>query len=122
MTKICLINSINYSKMETRHVKLDYNKALESKKEILTAELNLIHLIKKMKNYRILRKSEKAQNNKLKVLLTSVKTKTIQLESHMPEHEQTLIKKQIKPKQEKPKDELQTELEKIQEKLARLSK
>ena len=72
-----------------------------------------------------LRKSEKAQNNKLKVLLTSVKTKANQLESYMPGHEQTLVKKPIKPqpkKQEKPKDELQTELEEIQEKLAKLSK
>ena len=43
---------------ETRHIKLDYEEALLAKKQLLTTELNLLNLLKKVKNYRALRKRE----------------------------------------------------------------
>ena len=54
---------------ETRHVKISHEHALLSKKELLTSQLNLIKIIKKIRAYKILRKKQFANRNKLKTEL-----------------------------------------------------
>ena len=61
--------------VETRHVKLSYEEALDAKKQFLSSELNLLHTIRKLKNYKLLRRKEIAVKNNLKTKLASLKTK-----------------------------------------------
>ena len=61
--------------METRHVRLNYEEALFAKKQFLSSELNILHIIKKIKHYRILRKKEHTLKTKLKTSLKSLNTK-----------------------------------------------
>lgn len=48
------------------HVKLEYEEALQSKKEILSSEMNLIKIMKVMKHYRFLRLKELKTKLKLR--------------------------------------------------------
>ena len=57
------------NKMETRHVRIGFEEGLTSKKHLLTSEINLLQTLKKVKNYRTLRKRETATKNKLKTQL-----------------------------------------------------
>jgi len=61
--------------METRHVKLDYESALSAKKHLLSSELNLLQIIKKINAYKLLRKQELITKTKLKKEIISFRTK-----------------------------------------------
>ena len=74
--------------METRHIRMDYEEALNAKKQLLTSEINLLHIAKKIKNYKLLRKKEIATKNKLKTSLTSLKSKITMLQSSFPNETQ----------------------------------
>ena len=106
--------------METRHIKLDYENALDSKKQLLSTELNLLNIIKKIKEYRRLRKKEMVTKNKLKTSLATIKTKINLFESTFPKQERQIVKKTKQQKTKHEKD-LQQELEEIQKKLSRLN-
>jgi len=107
--------------METRHVRLDYDEALSSKKELLNMQLNLLRFAKIMKSYSSLRRKELALKNKLKVDLVNVRTKIQLFLSTLPsEH----LKKKGKSKKVtnfKNEDmDFRRELEDIKQKLERL--
>ena len=107
--------------METRHIRLGYDEALAAKKQLLSSELNTLQMIKKLKTYRLLRKKELAIKTKLKIELTSLKTKINLIQSTFPSEE-----KKIKtPKREKrilkeKKESIQDELSEIKSKLDKL--
>ncbi len=110
--------------METRHIKITHEDALASKKNLLTSEINLLQTLRKVKNYRILRKKEITSKNKLKTQLTSLKSKLNLIESTFPEPE-TKIKKSERKERISKKDkerglDLHNELQEIKSKLARL--
>jgi len=113
--------------METRHIRMDYEEALNAKKQLLTSEINLLHIAKKIKNYKLLRKKEIATKNKLKTSLTSLKSKITMLQSSFPNETQPKsdfkkTKKQaILGKEEQESESLQNELDDIKEKLAKLN-
>jgi len=107
--------------METRYIKVDYEKALLSKEQALSLELSLLQTEKNIKNYKILRKKELALKNKLKIFLKSIKTKINSLQSLFPEKEQPLVpKKRKKSIEKKERQDIKKQLEEIQEKLAKL--
>ena len=107
--------------METRHVKLNYEEALSAKKQILSAELNLLQTAKRVKNYKILRRRELVFKNKLKTVLKNLKEKLRALKLTLPEEEQTIEPKTTKKRTEKRKDkDIKNQLEEIKEKLAKL--
>ena len=54
--------------METRHIMFDYEEALSAKKNLLTTEINLLSILKKIKDYKNLRKREFSLKNKLRQL------------------------------------------------------
>jgi len=106
--------------METRHVRLDYDEALGSKKELLNMQLNLLRASKKMKAYGVLRKKELALKNKLKVDLINVRTKVQLFLSTLPDEH---LKKKNKTKKVNLKNnerDFQRELEDIKNKLEKL--
>ncbi len=109
--------------METRHVRLNYKNALDAKKQVLSLEINFLHMLRMLKSYETLRKKEFSEKNKLKINLTSLKAKTKLIKLTFPEQE-SKIKKQTKTisiKKQNRKN-LQKEVEEIKEKLKRLSK
>jgi len=107
--------------METRHIKFNYDQALDAKKQLLSSEINLLHIIKALKAYRILRKLEFIKKNKLKTNLTSLKSKIKLIESGFPKLKpipRTPIR--IKGIKRHDKKTLQQELEEIRDKLESL--
>jgi len=106
--------------METRYVKLNYEEALSSKKELLSSEINVLQITKKLKEYRKLRKREFASKTKLKTSLSILKTKINLLLSSFPEGEADTPKPKKKKKEKSVDKGLQDELEEIQKKLTRL--
>ena len=71
--------------VETRHIKFDYEEALSGKKQILSSELDLLHILKSLKTYGILRKKEFITKTKLKASVTALKTKINYIQASFPE-------------------------------------
>lgn len=103
--------------METRHVRLGYEEALSAKKELLSSELNLLHTLKKLKNYKTLRKKELIEKNKLKTLLNSLKLKINLMQSTFSGQEESHNLKRTKRIKKEKKQSIQEELEDIRKKL-----
>jgi hypothetical protein len=110
--------------METRHVKLDYFEALEAKKQLLTTELNLLQISKKIKNYRIIRKREQILKTKLRGSANQLKAKIIQIQATFPEEKKSTepkLKREIPTKERDYKErDIQSQLEEIQKKLSEM--
>jgi hypothetical protein len=104
--------------METRHVKFNYDQALDAKKQLLSSEINLLHMVRALKAYNMLRKKEFAEKNKLKINLTSIKTKINLLNSNLPKPApMPKAPTRIKGIKKHDKKTLQQELKEIKEKL-----
>ncbi len=115
---------------EVIHIKLDYNEALQSKKDILNSEMGLLKIAKAIKNHKILRTEElkiklrasrklkdlKSNISKLQTTLPKVKIPEI-LEKEEDE-ENTKTKQKI---EKRPYDaSLEEQLQEIREKLMQL--
>jgi len=108
--------------MENIHVRLEYAEALEGKREFLSLQLNLLNILKKLKNYKIERKRELILKNKLKKQLASLRTEINNIGTFLPSEE---AEKQVKKKKKqtaevRKKENIETQLREIQEKLAKL--
>jgi hypothetical protein len=109
------------------YVKLEYEEALESKRDILASQASLLRIIQAMRHYRLLRLEElrvKAQvYRKIKELITSInKIKEnlpqIKIPSIKKKDEEKEFVKKIKDKQEIDYDDsLDSQLREIQERL-----
>jgi hypothetical protein len=108
--------------METRHIRLTHEEAINAKKQLLSSEINLLYMLKKLTKYKLLRKKEFATKNKLKVETTALKSKLDILLSTLPNNkgEPKIIKRKTRKKKEGINPEIAEELEDIQEKLAKL--
>ena len=106
--------------METRHIRLDYGETLNAKKQLLSSEINLIYITKKLKTYKLLRKRELAQKDKLKNSLASLRTKLNLLLSTLPIDKGVPETKKIGRRKEQEENEISEELNDIKTKLAKL--
>ncbi|MAG02700.1 hypothetical protein CMI42_05160 [Candidatus Pacearchaeota archaeon] len=106
--------------METRHVRIGYDEALRSKRNLLNSEINLLQITKSIRNYRLFRKKEFTARNKLKSQMKSLRLKFNLLASTFPEQEKVKTKKVVK-KEDKVSRDVQEELEEIKRKLENLS-
>jgi len=112
------------------HVKIEYDEALESKKELLSLKMNLIKILRTIKKYNKLRVEELRLKSKLKRTTGSTLTNIKKFQKTVPK-----IKIHKMPKKDKENDELsritnikenqqdktlERELEQIQEKLREL--
>lgn len=107
--------------METRHIKFNYGQALDAKKQLLSSEISLLHILKALKAYKALRKKELTEKNKLKTNLTSLKNKVKLIKNNLPQPEP--IKKaptKIKGIKKHNKKTLQQEVNDIRKKLESL--
>jgi len=126
--------------MNNIHVRVDYNQALNSKREVLLIQESLLKSIMHMKKYNSLRKIEFSLKNKIKKDIFELNKRFISLQEHFPREEASMAqqitgkskRKDIivektesreMPKEKKParRNELEYELQEIREKLARLS-
>ena len=121
------------------HVKLEYSEALESKKDILLTQSNLIKLKNLIKNYQIIRIKELKRKinlyNKIKQLMNSInrlekimpEVKVPQFVHHENENKETPFTKNFMQKtnlmQASPKNsDLESQLREIQEKIKSLKR
>ena len=113
------------------HIKLEYEEALQSKKDILYSQMNLLKISKTLKNYSDLRIEELGiklkLHRKIKELNTSVKKLQTTLPTlKIPEilKKEEIIKEVSKvEKEEKPyDDDLEYQLQEIQDKLGELER
>ncbi len=108
--------------METRHLKFNYTDAVSARKNILSAEINLLHIAKKIREYNLLRKNEIALKNKLIIVLASLKANLKTMQSSLPEEEKTAKQERERKKETiKENKDIQYQLKEIQDKLAKLS-
>jgi len=115
---------------ELIHIKFEHDEALNSKKEILSSEINCLRIMKYIKNYKTLRKKELQLKTTLRRNIGELQTKINNLckivpsikvsKNLLPEEKIEEIKKRTDRKTEKPKDKIEIELEEIQKKLASL--
>ncbi len=108
------------------HVRLEYSEALQSKREVLSSEMNLLRIVKTIKNYHILRTEElnikTKLHRKIKEIITNIKKMQITLPIlKIPE----ILKKdkkieepeKVQVKEKQYDDSLESQLQEIQEKL-----
>ena len=108
--------------MEVRHVKIDRHDALSGKKSLLSAEIDILNIQKKVRNYKVLRKKELSLRSKLKTNFNSLKSKINLFQTSLPkdEHHPKPQKKQKIIERSHTKD-IQDELNDIKLKLAQLN-
>ncbi len=116
---------------EVIHVKLEYNEALQSKKDILNSEIGLLKIAKAIKKHQILRSDEFKIKLKLHRKLKELKTNIGKLQQSLPkikipeilEGKREFFEEHlVKPKVEKRAHDisLETQLQEIQERLKQL--
>lgn len=122
------------------HLRVGYERALESKKDILMSEVSLLEIAKRMKNYHALRKKEldlktklhrktkeidtsikKLQNILPKVVMPKILKKEPEVEEISIPEKKALKEKIVKKKKEEKRedDSLESQLKAIKEKLKR---
>ena len=108
--------------MEALHVRIDYDEAIDSKRDILNAQVHLINMQKAIENYKDLKKDESVLKLGIKNKLNSALSKLNSFKKNMPRiKEKKEEKERIKEMVEQPKmHSLEQELLEIQKKLARL--
>ena len=103
------------------HVKLEYENAIESKKNILALEINLLKIIKIIKKYHELKSREFELKQKLYQKARTTLTEIRRLEKNLPKLELPEILKEEKPKKVSKKkiqkDNIESQLLEIQNKL-----
>jgi hypothetical protein len=110
------------------HIKLDFQEAKESKKAILSSEINLIKLNKILKRYQLLRTQELVIKEQLKKNLSEIKKHILELSKKLPSPEIPSILKHGREKQiiestlekEEYDNSLEKELKEIKRQLASL--
>ena len=109
--------------METRYVKISFDEGLETKKQFLLTELNLIRIAKQIRNYKLLRKKELLKKMQLYNILKDTRAKIDILRSTFPIEEKPRIAHMREVKLHKlHNDELKDQLLDIESKLKRLEK
>ncbi|MAH07044.1 hypothetical protein CMI38_02210 [Candidatus Pacearchaeota archaeon] len=110
--------------METRHVKIEYDSGLTSKKELLSSEINLLNIVRRLKNYRVLRRKEMASKNSLNREMKALRTKFGLLEASFPNQKELKVKDDKRKNKVKKgkvsKADVHDELDEIRKKLERL--
>jgi hypothetical protein len=110
--------------METRHVKIEYENGLASKKELLSSEINLLNIVRRLRNYRILRRKEMAAKNSLNREMKALRIKFGLLEASFPDQKELKVKDDKRKgkarKLKMNKADVHDELDEIRKKLERL--
>ena len=104
--------------VETRHIKLDYEEALDAKKQLLNCQLNLLNIVKRLRAYGALRGQERGLKGDLRGELGGLRSKLNLVLSTFP-IEGKKVKKKVSV-EGKGQRSAQEELEAIRKKLSKL--
>jgi len=110
------------------HVRLKYNEAIQSKKDLLSLEMKILMILKAIKNYIFMRAEELNKKSEINKKLKDIKLNLKVLQTILPTLEKTYLQKEeeIEPKKKDLKREtsesfvdgnLEEQLREIQEKL-----
>ncbi len=104
------------------HVKLEYEEAVQSKKDILSLEMDLLKTIQTIKTYHKFRTEELQLKIKLHQKIKALMTEIRHLQKNLPELKIPQILKEdgieeIIPKEKHHDDNIESQLKKIQAKL-----
>ncbi|MGY4884602.1 MAG: hypothetical protein ACP5NZ_03420 [Nanobdellota archaeon] len=120
------------------HIKVNYDEAVESKKDILSSERDFLNVLRILKRYDLLRREEltnklriqnkirdlKANLTRINNILPKIKLPDILKKKNEPEKEEIeevkAIKTPIKVREHTDEDDLERQLREIQEKLSKL--
>lgn len=91
---------------EVIHIKLEYNEALQSKKDILNTELGLLKIAKAIKKHQILRSDELKTKLRLHRKLKELKTNITKLQQVLPKIK---IPKILEEKREEKEEKITTQ-------------
>ena len=109
--------------MVVPYVQFSYNESIDARKKILTSEINLLTLAKKMNSYRAVRKLELQKKLALKRAVREVLLKATSLLADLPEVESDKIKikhEKFTSSDVRKRSSIESELEEIKNKLANL--
>ena len=101
------------------YVKVEYQEALNAKKEILSSQLEVLNILKKIQIYKELRKKELIRKNKLRILIEELNKGMKNLVLELPETEDT--SQIIEAEARTINKSIDVELKEIEEKLAQLN-
>lgn len=107
--------------VETRHVRLNYEEALNAKKQMLASQMSLLQIVKRLKQYKILRKRELAIKTKLKSAIANLNSKISLIQSTFPEEDKPKVDKRKKRIAKEERKNFEEELKDIKDRLAKLS-
>lgn len=109
--------------VETRHIRLGFEEALSGKKELLSSEIDLLHIGKRIKNYKVLRKKELAAKRNLKTEMNGLRSKVGLILSSFPEGEgKAKVQKRVRRIEKEERKDFHEELDEIKKKLEMLEK
>lgn len=103
--------------MENIYVKLYPEEAVDSKRNLLSAEINFLNIIKKIQAYKKLRVNELVKRNAMKKKLKLLSSEIKSLATLLPSTKMPDIEHKCKPEKER---KIEDELKEIREKLASL--
>lgn len=115
--------------MRNLFIQLDNYEAVHGKKEFLSAQINMLELLKSLKNYKNWRRRELILKTKFKAKLTNFKKKIRELNSELPRETEEVTIKELEeasfPAKEsfqeiKNRKDIEVQLQEIREKLAKL--
>ena len=111
------------------HVKLEYLEAVESKKDVLSAEKDFLKLLKAIKRYHLLRTEESKIKDKIAKKMKELKTSLTKLQHLLPDIEVPKFLKENNeeedklsyPSKKQEKDlDLESQIKEIQDRLKKL--
>lgn len=111
--------------MEAKHIRIEHPDAVASKKELLITEMNILKVVRRVINFKNLRKKEFTLRAKIKTDINSLRAKIKLFESSLPKEEsKEKIEKKIAEKRKETREnfDIQMQLEEIQSKLNELEK
>jgi len=108
--------------MSLPYIKLEYSESIDTRKNILNSEVNLLNLLSKLNKYKKLRRNELVKKTKLKTILRQVKIKLGSLNRDMPKIEMLELEQPIREMafEAKERGKIESELEEIKKRLEEL--
>ena len=106
---------------------LERGEAIEARKQFLSCAVNILTILKRVKNYKIERKRELIFKNKLKSSLSGLNSSIHSLEEHLPTEQEGMNIKLLKKRKGETKQEseksknIEAQLREIHSKLASLN-
>ena len=106
--------------MSLSYIKVEFGEFIESKRNILSAEMNLLKAVKQFEEYRNLRKIEFAKKESLRKKLKELDLSIKDIQIFLPKEETAKISKEISEDRKSKNMKIEDELKEIKEKLRML--